>query len=144
MFTMIAQKNGRIIKQKLHKFRPMKSKRRFLNSIPLLIGFLLLTQIAKGQIFYGTTPNFGKTISIPVTLMDTIIHDLQERKILIKKDSLSKAYISILTDESYAKQTKIWEGEKSLLKSEKKRTRNGWQRNFFILSTILLGFICIR
>ena len=76
--------------------------------------------------------------------MDTIIHDLQERKVLIKKDSLSKAYISILTDESYAKQTKIWEGEKSLLKSEKKRIRNGWQRNFFILSTILLGFICIR
>jgi len=122
----------------------MNTQKKFLNSIPLLLGFLLLTQIAKGQIFYGTTPNFGKNISIPVSLMDTIIHDLQERKVLIKKDSLSKAYISILTDESYAKQTKIWEGEKSLLKSEKKRIRNGWQRNFFILSTILLGFICIR
>jgi hypothetical protein len=122
----------------------MNTQKKFLNSIPLLLGFLLLTQIAKGQIFYGTTPNFGKNISIPVSLMDTIIHDLQERKVLIKKDSLSKAYISILTDESYAKQTKIWEGEKSLLKSEKKRIRNGWQRNFFFLSTILLGFICIR
>ena len=76
--------------------------------------------------------------------MDTIIHDLKERKILLKKDSLSKAYISILTNESQDRQAKIWEGEKSLLKSEKKRTRNGWQRNFFILSTILLGFICIR
>ena len=122
----------------------MNSKKKLLNSIPLLIGFLLLTQIAKGQIFYGTTPDFGKTITIPVTLMDTIIHDLQERKLLIKKDSVSKAYISILTDESYARQTKIYETEKSLLKSEKKRTRNGWQRNFFILSTILVSYLCIR
>ena len=122
----------------------MNSKKKLLNSIPLLIGFLLLTQIAKGQIFYGTTPDFGKTITIPVTLMDTIIHDLQERKLLIKKDSVSKAYISILTDESYAKQSKIWEGEKALLKSEKKRTRNGWQRNFFILSTIVVSYLCIR
>lgn len=122
----------------------MNSKKKLLNSIPLLIGFLLLTQIAKGQIFYGTTPNFGKTITIPVTLMDTIIHDLQERKLLLKKDSVSKAYISILTDESYAKQSKIYEVEKSLLKSEKKRTRNGWQRNFFILSTIVVSYLCIR
>lgn len=122
----------------------MNSKQKLLNSIPLLIGFLLLTQIAKGQIFYGTTPNFGKTITIPVTLMDTIIHDLQERKLLLKKDSVSKAYISILTEESYAKQAKIYEVEKSLLKSEKKRTRNGWQRNFFILSTILVSYLCIR
>jgi len=144
MFTMIAQKNGRIIKQKLHKFRPMKSKRRFLNSIPLLIGFLLLTQIAKGQIFYGTTPNFGKTISIPVTLMDTIIHDLKERKILLKKDSLSKAYISILSEDNGNRQTKIYEQEKSILILQKKKARNGWQRNFFILSTIFLGYLCIR
>lgn len=122
----------------------MNTQKKSLNLILLLIGFLLLTQIAKGQIFYGTTANFGKNISIPVTLMDTIIHDLQERKVLLKKDSVSKVYISILTDESYAKQVKIWDGEKSLLKSEKKRIRNGWQRNFFILSTILLGFLCIR
>lgn len=122
----------------------MNSKQKLLNSIPLLIGFLLLTQIAKGQIFYGTTQNFGKTITIPVTLMDTIIHDLQERKLLLKKDSVSKAYISILTDESYARQAKIYEVEKSLLKSEKKRTRNGWQRNLFILSTIVVSYLCIR
>lgn len=122
----------------------MNSKKKSLQSIPLLIGFLLLTQIAKGQIFYGTTPNFGKTITIPVTLMDTIIHDLQERKLLLKKDSVSMAYISILTDESYARQAKIYEVEKALLKSEKKRTRNGWQRNFFILSTIVVSYLCIR
>jgi hypothetical protein len=122
----------------------MNLKSKLLKSILLSIVFLSFTQIANAQIFYGTTPNFGKNISIPVTLMDTIIHDLQERKVLLKKDSLSKAYISILTDESYARQSKIWETEKSLLKSEKKRTRNGWQRNFFILSTILLGYLCIR
>jgi hypothetical protein len=122
----------------------MNLKSKLSKSILLSIVFLSFTQIASGQIFYGTTPNFGKNISIPVTLMDTIIHDLQERKVLLKKDSLSKAYISILTDESYARQAKIWETEKYLLKSEKKRTRNGWQRNFFILSTILLGYLCIR
>lgn len=122
----------------------MKSKQKFLNSIPLLIGFLMLTQIAKGQIFYGTTPNFGKTISIPVTLMDTIIHDLQERKVLLKKDSLSKAYISILSEDNGARQTKIYEQEKSILILQKKKARNGWQRNIFILSTIFLGYLCIR
>lgn len=122
----------------------MNSKQKFLNSIPLLIGFLFLTQIAKGQISYLYTPKYGKQICVPVEFMDTLIHDLKERKILLKKDSVSKAYISILTDESYARQAKIWEGEKALLKSEKKRTRNGWQRNFFILSTILLSYLCIK
>lgn len=122
----------------------MKSKQKFLNSIPLLIGFLLLTQIAKGQISYLDTPKYGKQICVPVEFMDTLIHDLKERKILLKKDSVSKAYISILTDENYARQAKIWEGEKALLKSEKKRMRNGWQRNFFILSTILVSYLCIK
>lgn len=122
----------------------MNSKQKFLNSIPLLIGFLMLTQIAKGQISYLDTPKYGRQICVPVEFMDTLIHDLKERKILLKKDSISKAYISILTDESYAKQAKIWEGEKSLLISEKKRTRNGWQRNLFILSTIVLSYLCIK
>jgi len=122
----------------------MKSNQKFLNSIPLLIGFLLLTQIAKGQISYLDTPKYGKQICVPVEFMDTLIHDLKERKILLKKDSVSKAYISILTDENYARQAKIWEGEKALLKSEKKRMRNGWQRNFFILSTILVSYLCIK
>ena len=122
----------------------MNSKQKFLNSIPLLIGFLMLTQIAKGQISYLDTPKYGRQICVPVEFMDTLIHDLKERKILLKKDSVSKAYISILTDESYAKQAKIWEGEKALLISEKKRTRNGWQRNLFILSTIVLSYLCIK
>lgn len=113
-------------------------------SIPLLIGFLLLTQIAKGQFSYKITANFGRDICIPVSQMDTIIHDLKERKYLIKKDSLNKAYISILTDENYNRQAKIYETEKSLLISENKRKRNGWQRNFFILSTIILTYLCTK
>lgn len=115
-----------------------------LKPIVLLFAFLLLTQIVKGQVFYKITGHTGKQICIPVTKMDTIIHDLQERKYLLKKDSLSKLYISILTDENYSRQTKIYEQEKSLLISENKRKRNGWQRNFFILSTIILTYLCTK
>jgi hypothetical protein len=122
----------------------MKLKQKFLNSIPLLIGFLLLTQIAKGQISYKITENSGKQICIPVTLMDTIIHDLQERKILLRRDSLSRAYISILRDDTGDRQSKIYDQEKTILILQKKKARNGWQRNFFILSTIFLGYLCIR
>jgi hypothetical protein len=122
----------------------MKLKQKFLNSIPLLIGFLLLTQIVKGQISYKITENSGKQICIPVTLMDTIIHDLQERKILLRRDSLSRAYISILRDDTGDRQSKIYDQEKTILILQKKKARNGWQRNFFILSTIFLGYLCIR
>lgn len=104
----------------------------------------MLSQIAKGQFSYKITANFGRDICIPVSQMDTIIHDLKERKLLIRKDSLNKAYISILTEENYNRQAKIYEIEKSFYISESKRKRNGWQRNFFILSTIVTTFFLIR
>lgn len=104
----------------------------------------MLTLIAKGQISYKIIRHSGKDICIPVTLMDTIIHDLKERKVLLRKDSLSKAYISILTDENYARQAKIYETEKSFYISENKRKRNGWQRNLFILTTIATTYFLIR
>lgn len=104
----------------------------------------MLTLIAKGQISYRITGHTGKEVCIPVTLMDTIIHDLKERKLLLRKDSLSKAYILILTEENYARQSKIYESEKSFIISESKRKRNGWQRNFFILSTVILAVLCTK
>lgn len=112
--------------------------------IVLLLVFLLLSAIVKGQVSYSTTGASDKLICLPVTLMDTIIHDLKERKLYIKKDSLNKLYISIITDENYARQSKIYQTEKSFIISENKRKRNGWQRNGFILTTILLGYLCIR
>jgi len=115
-----------------------------LKSIPLLIGFLLLFQIAKGQISYKIIGHSGKQICLPVTLMDTIIHDLQERKLLIKKDSLNSKYISILTQENYDRQSKIYETEKSFIISDSKRKRNGWQRNFFLITTIVTSCFLIR
>jgi hypothetical protein len=115
-----------------------------LKPIVLLFAFLLLTQIVKGQISYKIIGHTGKEVCIPVTLMDTIIHDLKERKYLLKKDSLSKAYISILTEENYNRNTKIYETEKSLIISENKRKRNGWQRNFFILSTVIITVLCMK
>ena len=126
-----------LIKQNIMKSKSLKS-------IHLLIGFLLLTTIAKGQNFSKITPSSGKQICLPVTLMDTIIHDLQERKMLIRKDSISKLYISHLSDQLDANSTKIWELEKSLLTSEKKRVRNGWHRNVLLVLFITLGTICIR
>ena len=54
--------------------------------------------IARGQIFSKTTPDFGKQICLRVTLMDTIIHDLKERKLLIAKDSIYRGQILILSD----------------------------------------------
>lgn len=104
----------------------------------------MLSAIVSAQTFSKTTPNFGKQICIPVTLMDTIIHDLQERKLYIRKDSISKLYISHLNDEIEANGGKIWELEKSLLISEKKRSRNGWHRNILLVLFITLGVICTR
>ena len=115
-----------------------------LKPIVLLIAFLLLSAIAKGQISYKITGHSGKQICIPVTLMDTMIRDLKERKLLIKKDSLNSAYISILTNENSSRQTKIYETEKSFIISESKRKRNGWQRNFFILTTIVTSYFLIK
>lgn len=115
-----------------------------LKPIVLLLAFLLLSVIAKGQISYKIIGHTGKEVCIPVTLMDTIIHDLKERKLLLRKDSLSKAYISILTNENYARQQKIYDTEKLYIVSESKRKRNGWQRNFFILSTIATTYFLIK
>ena len=115
-----------------------------LKPIVLLIIFLLLSAIAKGQISYKIIGHSGKQICIPVTLMDTMIRDLKERKLLIKKDSLNSAYISIITNENNSRQTKIYETEKSFIISESKRKRNGWQRNFFILTTIVTSYFLIK
>jgi hypothetical protein len=113
-----------------------------LKSIPLLIGFLLLIQIAKGQVSYKIIGHSGKQVCIPVTLMDTMIRDLKERKLLLRKDSLNTAYISILSNDNANIQIKIYEAEKSFIISESKRKRNGWQRNLFILSTTILIILC--
>lgn len=104
----------------------------------------MLTLIVKGQISYKITGHTGKQVCIPVTLMDTMIRDLKERKLLIKKDSLNSAYISILANENSSRQSKIYETEKSFIISESKRKRNGWQRNFFILTTIVTSYFLIR
>lgn len=126
-----------LIKQNIMKSKSFKS-------IPLLIGFLLLGTIVRGQSLSKTTPSIGKQICLPVTLMDTIIHDLQERKLYIRKDSISKLYITHLSDQIDANGSKIWQLEKSLLTSEKKRVRNAWHRNVLLVLFITLGTICIR
>lgn len=140
MFTILAKKS-----LKLCQFLNKQSfKMKSLKPIALLFAFLLLTQIVKGQVSYLNTKASVKNICIPVTLMDTIIHDLKERKLLIKKDSLNSSYISILKNDISSNNTKIYETEKSFIISENKRKRNGWQRNLFILSTIIISIICTK
>lgn len=104
----------------------------------------MLSVILKGQISYKITGHSGNQVCIPVSLMDTIIHDLKQRKLLIKKDSLNSAYISVLKDDIVSNNTKIYETEKSLFISESKRKRNGWQRNMFIVLTVVSTFFLIR
>lgn len=127
----------------LHLFRPTRMKRKFILSIPLLLAFLLLTQIVRAQNFSKITPKTGKPIYLSAGLADTIIHDLKERKLLTRKDSIQKAYISILENENASRQTNVYELEKSLLISEKKRSRNGWQRNSLLLITGFLTYLII-
>lgn len=115
-----------------------------LKPIVLLFVFLLLSVIAKGQISYSNIEASGKFICLPVTLMDTIIHDLKQRKLLIKKDSLNSEYISILKNDISNNNTKIYETEKSFYISDSRRKRNGWQRNLFILTTIVATYLLIR
>lgn len=140
MFTILAKKSLNLC-QFLNK---QSFKMKSLKPIALLFAFLLLTQIVKGQVFYSNTEASVKNICIPVTLMDTIIHDLKERKLLIKKDSLNSSYISILKNDISSNNTKIYQTEKSYYISDSKRKRNGWQRNFFILSTIVATYLLIR
>ena len=137
-----ARRNNR-----LRKFKALKLSHfmiiRFGILIHLILLFLTLSQIAFGQTTSKITQK-GEQICIDKKLMDTLIHDLKEREILIKKDSISRIYISILNNELTAGHTKSYELEKSLNTEQGKRRRNGWQRNSFIVLSILLSYLCIK
>ena len=109
----------------------------------LLVIFLFTTQIAHGQKYYVTTPSIGKTC-IPNTFLDSMIHDIQVGKVLKSKDSLSTAYIWSIEKNNTILRTNVSTVEKSLLKSENKRSRNGWQRNTFIVISLVLGGLLLR
>lgn len=112
--------------------------------IPLLIVFLISIQIARGQNSLITTTKQGKLVCVRASLMDTIIHDLQERKLLLLKDSIQTGQISILTAQNQGFDKLVLQKEKSLVRSEMRRKRNGWQRNFFILVNIVLVYSLVR
>ena len=73
-----------------------------------------------------------------------MIHDIQVGKVLKSKDSLSTAYIWKLEKDNTILRTNVSTVEKSLLKSENKRSRNGWQRNTFIVISLVLGGLLLR
>lgn len=73
-----------------------------------------------------------------------MIHDIQVSKVLKAKDSLSTAQILKQEGQMGALNTRIHQAEKSFLISENKRSRNGWQRNTFIVISLVLGGLLIR
>lgn len=112
-----------------------------LKSIPLIIGFLFLFQIAKGQISYKTTGHSGNLICLPVSLMDTMIHDLKQRKLLMFADSLNRVEILRLKQQNYSSDIIILQKNEIIATEQKKRYRNGVQRNVLTGIVIVLSYL---
>ena len=104
----------------------------------------MLSLIVNGQNFLKTIPNSGKQICLSTDLMDVIIHDLKERKLLIAKDSIYRGQISILKDSLYISNSNTLNVQKSFIRSEEKRKRNGWQRNSLLVMILIFGMICTK
>ena len=102
------------------------------------------TMIVQGQNSLKTIPNSGKQICLSSDLIDVIIHDLKERKYLIAKDSIYRGQISILKDSLYISNNNTLKVQKSLLTSEEKRKRNGWQRNSLLVMILIFGILCTK
>jgi len=128
------------------------SKLKLIALILSLITFLLLTQIALGQHSLKTTKSFVKpdTICLPKSLVDTMIHDLKERKILIVQNQALYSYKEILIKEIAEKEASIISLKDEKNKSEinlevykRKATLRGWQRNGLILGMIIFGIVVL-
>lgn len=112
--------------------------------ILLLLPYLSLSQTLKEPSSWTTTKNSVKYVCIRETLVDTIVHDLKERILLIKKDSVLTIQNSILRSENRMVNINTSELQKSLFIEKYKRKRNGWQRNLFIVTTIIATYLCIK
>lgn len=112
--------------------------------ILLLLPYLSLSQTLKEPSSWTTTKNSVKYVCIRETLVDTIVHDLKERILLIKKDSVLTIQNSILRNENRMVNINTSELQKSLFIEKYKRKRNGWQRNVFIVTTIIATYLCIK
>lgn len=112
--------------------------------ILLLSPFPTLSQTLKEQSSWTTTKNSVKYVCIRESLADTIVHDLKERILLIKKDSVLTIQNSILRNENRMVNINTSELQKSLFIEKYKRKRNGWQRNLFIVTTIIATYLCIK
>lgn len=102
-----------------------------------LLLFLTSMMTVQGQNISGTT----NKIEISKSLADTIIHDLEHRKLLIKKVSILEANISILRDEnSYLNKT-ITNNEIQITQLKQKAKRRGLQRNLLLAGGIIIGVL---
>lgn len=112
-------------------------KKRFRILIALLFAFLTITTIAHGQ---SISKN---TITIDKGLADTIIHDLEERKLLLVKTKIQDNQISILRHENNHLLAIAQIKEIELMTAKNKVSKRGWQRNFLALSTLTLGVLLL-
>lgn len=90
-------------------------------------------------------------ICIPTSLADTIIHDLEERKILLIQKELYDYKQEVLTEkvnEFYGKnvemQSEILKLRKDADEWKTKATVRGWQRNSFVVAFIASMIFIIK
>lgn len=123
--------------------------------IALSILFLLVTQTLLGQSTLKTTTLQGNTkdstICIPIALADTIIHDLEERKILLQQKDLFIAKGKLLEDKVTEFGQKNLELQEELVNLEQQKNKwqtkaaiRGWQRNGFIVAFIASVIVILR
>lgn len=103
----------------------------------------MLSVILKGQISSITTEKYGKQVCIPIPLLDTMIRDLKERKILIKLDSIHRSEISRLKRSNLSNDIIILQSREKLAIEQKKRFRNGVQRDVLIIITGVLAYLIL-
>jgi hypothetical protein len=112
-------------------------KKAFKTLIVLSLLFLSSTMIVRGQNISGTT----NRIEISKSLADTIIHDLEHRKLLIKKVSILESNILILRDENSYLHQSIDEREIEIIKLRERVKNRGLQRNLLLLGVIVGGVL---
>ena len=134
------------------------SNQKLMILILLSIVFLLLTQVTFGQTISKTTAiqdslykQSSGVVCIPSSLADTIIHDLEERKLLLKQKDLYISMNQTLREDAdnLAKKNIELSTELSKLEIEKedwktKARIRGWQRNGFIVGFFALAVIFVR
>lgn len=137
-------------------FKLIASKAKLIALILFVILFLIATQSLLAQNTSGTTSLSGKqlkalkltnkapdTICIRASLADTIIHDLEERRLLLIQNQALYSYKDVLTNELYEKEEQIKKISSDVNKYKTKSVVRGWQRNGLIAIVLMMGIVLL-